>query len=156
MKLKELSRKTGQSERQILRIVEAGFVQKPKERGDYDEDSAIAGVVAYYQAQASRITESRAADAARREKAEANLAELKEAETTRRLMPRAYHTHVVGDLGAQTRVVIENAHYIPKPARIRLLKSISEIRPMPPKSLTDRPDFSNGERQIARLRNSQN
>jgi hypothetical protein len=65
---------------------------------------------------------------ARKNKFEADKAELDFAERKKELMLTKDHIKILADFGTKTRRAIDSADYIPKPAQIRLLKELAAIR----------------------------
>lgn len=70
----------GIDQRQIQRIADVGHIQKPEKKGNYSFIATVRGVIEYYKAAANKVSDSKAASAARRETAEADTAEIDLAE----------------------------------------------------------------------------
>ena len=70
---------TGIEERQILRIVAAGFIPRSVTRGQYDLAKTIRGLIAYYKSKADGLSDSYKVDKAAEQKANSEIAQLKAA-----------------------------------------------------------------------------
>ncbi|MEY2511981.1 MAG: hypothetical protein QOE26_2744 [Verrucomicrobiota bacterium] len=76
MLLGPLSARTGETTRQIQRVVDEGLAPRPEKKGQYDVWAVVRGLIRYYKDKSAKVSESRTVDAARKATAEADSAEL--------------------------------------------------------------------------------
>jgi hypothetical protein len=118
---------TGETSRQIQRLVAIGEIPRPAKRGEYNLTESVRGIVHYYRERASKFSEARIEAATRREKAEAEIAELtlaeKYGEITDWMKRRTIDTLV------RVRRTLEQAEYIPMESRIRLSHDLANMPP---------------------------
>ena len=123
--LGSLAEITGETARQIHRLVAIGEIPRPENRGEYDLTESVRGIVHYYRARASKFSEGRIESATRRERAEAENSEInllqKKGEISR------LFGFEIADLAVTARHVIEQAEYIPLQSRVRLSRDLADI-----------------------------
>jgi phage terminase Nu1 subunit (DNA packaging protein) len=125
MRLGSLAAKIGESERQIQRIVDQGLAPRPEKKGQYDVWAIVRGLLRYYRDRASKISEERTRDAARKAKADADNAELDNEEKRGGIKRRfdEYGKYI----GVTWRKEIMGMDFIPLDSRKRQLKILSEL-----------------------------
>lgn len=101
MKLGPLAAKLGQNTRQIQRIVDEGLAPKPIKKGEYNVWEVTRGLIRYYQDKAAKVSESRAADAARSAKADAESKEIELGRLKRTICSRDDFKNCYADAVAQ-------------------------------------------------------
>lgn len=134
MRLGPLASKLGETERQIQRVVDEGLAPRPLKKGDYDIWATVRGVIRYYKEKAGKYSEARAVDAARKEKAEADTAEIAVAEKRKLIMLKSDARLLWADATIEVRRVIESREQWKSG---ELLRALSKIKPADPDEASD-------------------
>jgi phage terminase Nu1 subunit (DNA packaging protein) len=123
--------------RRLAQLVQEGVVERA-ERGRYNPFVVTVAYIRWLRDQRTGVTSDSdklsaeaAADRARRQKAEADTAEILAAEKRGALMLTANHRRWVRELGAQTKARIVGVKYISSEAKKKLCNLISEITVTP-------------------------
>ena len=125
--LKRISTLTSVEERQIQRIVAAGFISKPEKAGDYDLAATIRGIIEYYKKAADKVSDSKAFDLARREKSQANITEMEEGKLVKTLCLTSDYKDNFADAIAQG---VSNIMRLPLTGKEKemVLKAIRDVK----------------------------
>lgn len=109
--LSALAEVTGETARQIQRLVAIGEIPRPKDRGEYNLAESVRGVVHYYRERASKFSEARVEAATRREQAEAEIAQINLAERKGEIRERV--GLALKDVAIRVRGLYESIDYVP-------------------------------------------
>lgn len=126
--LQKLALLLDETERQIQRIADEGFIPKPAKRGEYDFQQTIRGVVKYYKTKAAAVTDSAAADRARQAKADADLSEMQRAKIARKFVFAKDVLQIWQDGFVQIRLAIRKAKKIPESSKPEIVSIIQSVK----------------------------
>jgi hypothetical protein len=117
---------TGEEERQIQRIVKAAGIEVG--RNVYPLAPCLIAIKDHYKAESQRVSVARADDKARREKAEADSAEIDLAEKLNLLCFRADIEGLWRDGNVKIRQKIQQAKDIPEKTKQRIVQIIQSVK----------------------------
>lgn len=124
---KELAELSDLSIRHIHRFADEGVIPRSVTKGNYLFRASVRGIIRYYRDQSSGITEGKAKDVARKAKADANSAELDEAEKRGLLMFREDAARIFAEARVEIRQLIEKAA-IPEKVKVKLCADIAKLK----------------------------